>query len=109
MWVFVMVGNIIRGVGETPITPLGISYVEDFARPENSPFYIGMLAYNTLAFCYVVFFWGVRAKQGEKASYRYFQYNHKHVYLEKYIPVFIVLCLQADVHKAAIFVSVRNI
>ncbi|XP_053263432.1 solute carrier organic anion transporter family member 1A2-like isoform X3 [Podarcis raffonei] len=40
MWVFVLVGNIIRGVGETPIAPLGISYVEDFARTENSPFYI---------------------------------------------------------------------
>lgn len=44
MWVFVLVGNIIRGMGETPIMPLGISYVEDFAKAENSPLYIGKSA-----------------------------------------------------------------
>ncbi|XP_034367774.1 solute carrier organic anion transporter family member 1A6-like [Arvicanthis niloticus] len=43
MWVYVLVGNIIRGIGETPIMPLGISYIEDFAKSENSPFYIGIL------------------------------------------------------------------
>ncbi|XP_048357462.1 solute carrier organic anion transporter family member 1A2-like [Sphaerodactylus townsendi] len=48
MWVFVFVGNIIRGIGETPVTPLGISYVEDFAKPENSPFYIGCLQIATI-------------------------------------------------------------
>uniref|UniRef100_A0A8D0HUL7 Solute carrier organic anion transporter family member n=1 Tax=Sphenodon punctatus TaxID=8508 RepID=A0A8D0HUL7_SPHPU len=48
MWVFVLAGNIIRGVGETPITPLGISYVEDFAKAENSPFYIGKSATTVL-------------------------------------------------------------
>ncbi|XP_061494417.1 solute carrier organic anion transporter family member 1A2 [Rhineura floridana] len=48
MWVFVLVGNIIRGVGETPIMPLGISYVEDFAKTENSPFYIGCLQIATI-------------------------------------------------------------
>ncbi|XP_060135145.1 solute carrier organic anion transporter family member 1A2 isoform X3 [Zootoca vivipara] len=48
MWVFVLVGNIVRGVGETPIAPLGISYVEDFARTENSPFYIGCLQIATV-------------------------------------------------------------
>lgn len=41
MWVYVLVGNIIRGIGETPIMPLGISYIEDFAKSENSPLYIG--------------------------------------------------------------------
>uniref|UniRef100_A0A8C3XW75 Solute carrier organic anion transporter family member n=1 Tax=Chelydra serpentina TaxID=8475 RepID=A0A8C3XW75_CHESE len=41
-WVFVLVGNIIRGIGETPIMPLIISYVEDFSKAENSPFYIGI-------------------------------------------------------------------
>lgn len=41
MWVYVLVGNMIRGIGETPIMPLGISYIEDFAKPENSPLYIG--------------------------------------------------------------------
>ncbi|XP_021246985.1 solute carrier organic anion transporter family member 1A2-like isoform X3 [Numida meleagris] len=43
LWVFVMVGNLIRGMGETPIVPLGISYLEDFAKTENSPFYQGCL------------------------------------------------------------------
>ncbi|XP_060239408.1 solute carrier organic anion transporter family member 1A5-like [Meriones unguiculatus] len=38
-----MVGNVIRGIGETPIMPLGISYIEDFAKSENSPLYIGIL------------------------------------------------------------------
>ncbi|KAM9071438.1 solute carrier organic anion transporter family member 1A2 isoform 2-T10 [Megaptera novaeangliae] len=40
MWVYVLAGNIIRGIGETPIMPLGISYIEDFAKSENSPLYI---------------------------------------------------------------------
>ncbi|XP_031236904.1 solute carrier organic anion transporter family member 1A4-like [Mastomys coucha] len=43
MWIYVLVGNIIRGMGETPIIPLGISYIEDFAKSENSPLYIGIL------------------------------------------------------------------
>ncbi|XP_032077342.1 solute carrier organic anion transporter family member 1A2 isoform X2 [Thamnophis elegans] len=48
MWVSVLIGNIIRGIGEAPIAPLGISYVEDFARAENSPFYIGCLQIATV-------------------------------------------------------------
>ncbi|XP_021044523.1 solute carrier organic anion transporter family member 1A4-like [Mus pahari] len=43
MWIYVLVGNIIRGIGETPLLPLGISYMEDFAKTENSPLYIGIL------------------------------------------------------------------
>ncbi|XP_072509653.1 solute carrier organic anion transporter family member 1A2 [Notamacropus eugenii] len=43
MWLYVLVGNIIRGIGETPIKPLGISYIEDFAKTESSPLYIGCL------------------------------------------------------------------
>ncbi|NWJ06117.1 SO1A5 protein, partial [Crypturellus undulatus] len=43
LWIFVLTGNIIRGMGETPIMPLGISYLEDFAKAENSPFYLGCL------------------------------------------------------------------
>ena len=41
MWIYVLVGNIIRGIGETPLLPLGVSYIEDFAKSENSPLYIG--------------------------------------------------------------------
>lgn len=43
MWIYVMIGNMIRGIGETPIMPLGVSYIEDFAKSENSPLYIGIL------------------------------------------------------------------
>ncbi|XP_073932026.1 solute carrier organic anion transporter family member 1A2 isoform X2 [Castor canadensis] len=43
MWVYVLIGNIIRGMGETPIMPLGISYIEDFAKSESSPLYIGFI------------------------------------------------------------------
>ncbi|XP_075754110.1 solute carrier organic anion transporter family member 1A2 isoform X3 [Pelodiscus sinensis] len=48
MWVLVLVGNIMRGIGESPIVPLGISYVEDFSKAENSPFYIGCLQTATV-------------------------------------------------------------
>ncbi len=40
MWIYVLLGNALRGIGETPVTPLGISYIDDFAKAENSAFYI---------------------------------------------------------------------
>uniref|UniRef100_A0A3B4ADT9 Solute carrier organic anion transporter family member n=1 Tax=Periophthalmus magnuspinnatus TaxID=409849 RepID=A0A3B4ADT9_9GOBI len=43
MWVYVFLGNALRGIGESPVTPLGISYIDDFAEAENSPFYIACL------------------------------------------------------------------
>ncbi|XP_068442645.1 solute carrier organic anion transporter family member 1C1-like isoform X2 [Clinocottus analis] len=48
MWIYVFMGNALRGIGETPVTPLGISYIDDFARAENSPFYIACLQTITL-------------------------------------------------------------
>ncbi|XP_056131850.1 solute carrier organic anion transporter family member 1C1 [Lampris incognitus] len=48
MWVYVFLGNALRGIGETPVTPLGISYIDDFAKAENSPFYIACLQTITL-------------------------------------------------------------
>lgn len=33
-------GNMLRGIGETPIAPLGISYIDDFAK-EQSSVYLG--------------------------------------------------------------------
>ncbi|XP_071066309.1 solute carrier organic anion transporter family member 1C1 isoform X5 [Dasypus novemcinctus] len=41
MWVYVFLGNLLRGIGETPIQPLGIAYLDDFANEDNAAFYIG--------------------------------------------------------------------
>ncbi|KAJ8381717.1 hypothetical protein SKAU_G00024950 [Synaphobranchus kaupii] len=41
MWTYVLLGNVLRGIGETPVQPLGISYIDDYAREENAAFYIG--------------------------------------------------------------------
>ncbi|XP_073801552.1 solute carrier organic anion transporter family, member 1F3 isoform X4 [Danio rerio] len=46
LWVMVLLGNAMRGIGEASIVPLGMSFIDDYARPENSAFYIGCL--NTL-------------------------------------------------------------
>ncbi|XP_063094402.1 solute carrier organic anion transporter family member 1B3-like isoform X2 [Cavia porcellus] len=43
MWIYVLMGNILRGIGETPITPLGISYIDDFAEEGQSSLYIGFV------------------------------------------------------------------
>uniref|UniRef100_A0A3P8Y2R7 Solute carrier organic anion transporter family member n=1 Tax=Esox lucius TaxID=8010 RepID=A0A3P8Y2R7_ESOLU len=48
MWIYVFLGNALRGIGETPITPLGISYIDDYAKAENSAFYIACLQTITL-------------------------------------------------------------
>ncbi|XP_043943751.1 solute carrier organic anion transporter family member 1A1-like [Protopterus annectens] len=48
MWIVVLIGNILRGMGETPIVPLGVSYIDDFAKEENAGFYFGIV--NTVAF-----------------------------------------------------------
>lgn len=44
MWMYVLMGNILRGVGETPVQPLGISYIDDYAQSENSALFIGKAA-----------------------------------------------------------------
>ncbi|XP_010614109.1 solute carrier organic anion transporter family member 1C1 isoform X3 [Fukomys damarensis] len=41
MWIYVFLGNLLRGLGETPIQPLGIAYLDDFASEDNAAFYIG--------------------------------------------------------------------
>ncbi|NXP33485.1 SO1C1 protein, partial [Leiothrix lutea] len=43
MWIYILLGNLLRGIGETPITPLGISYLDDFAKEENAPVYVACL------------------------------------------------------------------
>lgn len=46
LWIYVFIGNMMRGIGETPIMPLGISYLDDFSREENTPFYLGWLIFT---------------------------------------------------------------
>ncbi|XP_072855842.1 solute carrier organic anion transporter family member 1C1 [Pogona vitticeps] len=41
MWIYVLLGNLLRGIGETPIQPLGIAYIDDYATEESAAFYIG--------------------------------------------------------------------
>ncbi|XP_013874318.1 solute carrier organic anion transporter family, member 1D1 [Austrofundulus limnaeus] len=43
MWIYVFLGNMLRGIGETPIMPLGVSYLDDFSRHENTPFYLAFI------------------------------------------------------------------
>ncbi|XP_034031365.1 solute carrier organic anion transporter family member 1C1-like [Thalassophryne amazonica] len=42
-WIYLLLGNVIRGIGETPIQPLGISYIDDHATSENTALYIDVL------------------------------------------------------------------
>ncbi|KAI3370666.1 hypothetical protein L3Q82_007229 [Scortum barcoo] len=41
MWTYLFLGNVLRGIGETPVQPLGISYIDDYAQTENAALYIG--------------------------------------------------------------------
>lgn len=34
-------GNMLRGIGETPIVPLGISYLDDFAKEGHTSMHLG--------------------------------------------------------------------
>ncbi|XP_030335067.1 solute carrier organic anion transporter family member 1C1-like isoform X1 [Strigops habroptila] len=43
MWIYVLLGNLLRGIGETPIQPLGITYIDDYTIEENAALYIGCL------------------------------------------------------------------
>ncbi|XP_069718240.1 solute carrier organic anion transporter family member 1C1-like [Phaenicophaeus curvirostris] len=43
MWIYILLGNMLRGIGETPIAPLGISYLDDFAKEVDVPVYVACL------------------------------------------------------------------
>ncbi|XP_035875165.1 solute carrier organic anion transporter family member 1B3-like isoform X2 [Phyllostomus discolor] len=43
VWLLVLMGNLLRGIGETPIQPLGIAYLDDFAKKGDSSLHLGSL------------------------------------------------------------------
>uniref|UniRef100_A0AAY4BF53 Solute carrier organic anion transporter family member n=1 Tax=Denticeps clupeoides TaxID=299321 RepID=A0AAY4BF53_9TELE len=43
LWAYVFLGNMLRGIGETPVMPLGLSYLDDFSQEENTALYLACI------------------------------------------------------------------
>ena len=41
LYILVLLGNILKGVGHTPVHSLGMSFIDDFSSRRNLPLYIG--------------------------------------------------------------------
>ena len=43
LYIIIAVGGVLKGMGHTPLHPLGMSFIDDYAARGNSAFYIGKL------------------------------------------------------------------